>query len=68
MKVTALIEDGLINDAIKYSKAKNITEAVKIALKEYIALKKLKELGEELKQNPLKFKHSADEIRSLNRE
>ena len=47
---------------------KNITEAVKIALKEYIALKKLKELGEELKQNPLKFKHSADEIRSLNRE
>ncbi len=68
MKVTALIDDGLINDAIKYSNAKNITEAVKIALKEYVALKKLKELGEELKQKPLKFKHSADEIRSLNRQ
>ncbi len=68
MKVTAMIEDSLINDAIRYSNAKNITEAVKIALKEFIAMKKLKELSGELKQNPLKFKHSAEEIRSLNRE
>lgn len=68
MKVTALIDDALINEAIKYSDAKNITEAVKVALKEYIAIKKLKELGEELKNNPLKFKYSADEIRTLNRE
>jgi hypothetical protein len=68
MKVTAMIDDGLINDAIKYSKAKNITEAVKVALREFIAIKKLKEFSEELKENPLNFKHTAEEIRSLNRE
>ncbi|MBA7540808.1 hypothetical protein ES705_33111 [subsurface metagenome] len=68
MKVTAMIDDDLINEAVKYSNAKTITEAVKVALKEYIANKRLKELSEELKRNPLKFKHTAEEIRSLNRE
>ena len=68
MKVTAMIDDALIHQAIKYSKAKTITEAVKIALREYIALKKLKELSDEIKKTPLKFKHTAEEIRSLNRE
>lgn len=68
MKVTAIIEDSLINEAIKYSHAKTITEAVRIAIIEYIATKKLKELSEELNDNPLKFKHTADEIRTLNRQ
>jgi hypothetical protein len=68
MKVTAIIDDGLIKETIKYSNAKNITEAVKVALKEYIAIKKLKELSEQIKKNPLKFKHTAEEIRSLNRQ
>jgi len=68
MKVTAIIDDKLINEAIKYSNAKNITEAVKVALNEYIAVKKLSELAEEIKANPLKFKHTAEEIRSLNRQ
>jgi hypothetical protein len=68
MKVTAMIDDTLINDAVKYSHAKNITEAVKVALREYIALKKLKELMDQIKNTPLEFKHTAEEIRSLNRE
>jgi hypothetical protein len=68
MKVTAIIDDKLINEAIKYSNAKNITEAVKVALKEYIAVKKLSELSEEIKGNPLKFKHTAEELRSINRQ
>lgn len=68
MKVTAMIDDALINEAIKYSNAKTITEAVKVALTEYIAVKKLKELSEKIKKTPLKFKHTAEEIRSLNRQ
>jgi Arc/MetJ family transcription regulator len=68
MKVTAMIDDSLINDTIKYSGAKSITEAVKVALREYIASKKLKELTAQIKNNPLQFKHSAEEIRSLNRD
>ena len=68
MKVTAIIEDALIKEAIKYSNAKSITEAVKVALMEYIATKKIKELSKELDDNPLQFKHTADEIRNLNRQ
>lgn len=68
MKLTAIIDDGLINEAIKYSNARNITEAVKIALKDYIAMKKLKELSQQIKEKPLKFKYTAEEIRSLNRQ
>ena len=68
MKVTAMIDDSLINEAVKYSHAKSITEAVKVALREYIASKKLKELSNQIKETPLVFKHTAKEIRSLNRE
>ena len=68
MKVTAIIDDALIKEAIRYSNAKSTTEAVKIALQEYIALKRLRELGNQIKTKPLKFNHSADEIRSLNRQ
>ena len=68
MKVTAIIDDGLIKKAIKYSGAKNITEALKIALKEYIAIKKLKELSKEIRKKPLQFVHTAKEIRELNRQ
>jgi hypothetical protein len=68
MKLTAIIDDGLIKETLKYSKAKNITEAVKVALNEYIAMKQLKELSLQIKENPLKFKFTAEEIRSLNRQ
>lgn len=68
MKVTAMIDDSLINEAVKYSHAKSITEAVKVVLREYIASKKLKELSDKIKKTPLVFKHTAEEIRSLYRE
>ena len=68
MKVTAIIDDDLIQEAIKYSNSKNTTEALRIALKEYIASKKLKELAGQIKKQPLKFKHTADEIRAINRQ
>lgn len=68
MKVTAILEDALIHEAIRYSNAKTITEAVKVALQEFIAINKLKELSEELREKPLEFKHSAEELRNLNRD
>lgn len=67
MKVTAMIDDDMINDAIRYSNAKNITEAVKTALREYNAVNRLNELSKQIKNNPLKFSHTAEEIRELNR-
>ena len=68
MKITSIISDELIMEVKRLSKAKNITEAVKIALNNYVAIQKLKEMGEEVNEKPLKFKHEAEEIRALNRQ
>jgi Arc/MetJ family transcription regulator len=39
MKVTAIIDDNLIKDAMKYANASTITEAVKVALNAYVSHK-----------------------------
>jgi hypothetical protein len=67
MKVTAMIPDELVIETKAISHAKNITEAVIVALKAYIAIEKLKAMGESIHKNPLKFKHTAEEIREINR-
>ena len=66
MKVTAIIDDSIIAEAIKYSKASSITEALKVALTAYISQQKLIELGKKIKHNPLQFNKTAEEIRALN--
>lgn len=68
MKVTAIIDDDTIRDAMKYSKASTVTDTLKIALNEYIRLQKLKNLSTLIKNQPMKFKYTADQIRNLNRE
>ena len=68
MKVTAIIDDKTIEDAMKYSNSSTITDALKVALKEYINIQKLKELGQMIKANPMVFSHSAEDIRNINRE
>ncbi|MBW6537309.1 MAG: type II toxin-antitoxin system VapB family antitoxin [Mariniphaga sp.] len=68
MKVTAIIDDKTIKDAMKYSKASTVTDTLKIALNEYIRLQKLKNLNNLIKNQPMRFKYTADQIRNLNRE
>jgi hypothetical protein len=68
MKVTVIIDDKTIKDAMTYSRSSTITDALKIALNEYIRLQKLKELNKIIRNQPLTFNHTADEIRNLNRE
>lgn len=46
MKITAIINDELIKEAIKYSKKNTVTDTIKTALHEYIRMQKLKEPGE----------------------
>ncbi len=65
-KVTAIIPDELIREAMKHAKAKNITETLKIALKEYIALKRIKSLSASVLEEPLEFKYGANELRNKN--
>ena len=56
MKVTAILPDDLVDQIKRYSKGKNITESLIIALRDWIALQKIKELNQRIKKEPLKFK------------
>jgi hypothetical protein len=67
MKVTAIIPDDLIAEAMELSKAETITETLKIALHAYIRSQKIKELGVMILSEPLEFKYTAQELRELNR-
>ncbi|MCX6221320.1 MAG: DUF2191 domain-containing protein [Bacteroidia bacterium] len=68
MKVTAIIPDELVRETQLLSNAKNITDAMIIALNNYVSLQKLKAMGEAINKNPLQFKHTAQEIRDINRQ
>jgi len=67
MKVTAIIPDELVKETQILSNAKNITEAMIIALNSYVSLEKLKAMGEKIDSSPLQFKYTAQQIRDLNR-
>ena len=69
MKITVILPDDLIDEVKHYSKGKNITESLSIALMDWIALQKIKKLNQKIKKGPLKFKKdfSAGKVRSINR-
>ena len=69
MKVTALIPDDLVNNVVKLSKGKNITDSLAIALEYYVYRKKIEQLIEDVDKEPLQFQEefSAEGIRELNR-
>jgi hypothetical protein len=66
MKVTALISDELIAEAMDLAQAKNITETIKIALQEYVATQKIKAASKLIAAEPLEFYWTAEEIREKN--
>jgi hypothetical protein len=69
MKVTALIPDELIEEVKTLSEGKNITDAVTIALREWVSSKKVRALSDRVKKSPLEFSKgfSASYVRKLNR-
>ena len=62
--------DNLISEVKKYAKGKNLTESLTIALKEWLAVKRIKELNNMVKESPLEFNESfsAETIREINRQ
>ena len=66
MKVTALISDELIAEAMELSKAKNITETLRIALEEYISTQKIRSAAQAIVSQPLEFYWTAEELREKN--
>lgn len=67
MKVTAIISQELIEEAMGLSKVDTITEPLKVALISYISSQKVKQIGASIVSEPLAFKYSAQELRDLNR-
>ena len=66
MKVTAIIADDLINDVKEYTHSSTITEAITIALKDWIDIYKIKELNKKIIQNPISI-NNGQQIRETNR-
>jgi len=69
MKVTALLPDQLIAQVKTYANGKTLTESLRIALQEWLQLKKIEQLNRHVKNQPLEFKKdfSAGKARNLAR-
>ncbi|MBN2856785.1 MAG: DUF2191 domain-containing protein [Candidatus Delongbacteria bacterium] len=67
MKVTAIIQDELIEEVMAKTKGKNITESLKTALTEWLRMQRIKDLNRQVAESPLDFKYGAEELRELNR-
>ena len=66
MKVTAIISDELVNNVKAYTQSSTITEAITIALKDWVDIYNIKELNKKIKKNPIKIEN-VQNIREANR-
>jgi Lhr-like helicase len=66
MKVTAIIPDDLVNSVKEYTNSTTITEAITIALKDWIDIYNIRELNKKISQNPISI-NNGQQIRKQNR-
>jgi hypothetical protein len=66
MKVTAIIADDLVNNVKAYTRSSTVTEAITIALKDWLDTYNIKELNKKISQNPLSI-DNGQQIREINR-
>ena len=66
MKVTAIIADDLVNNVKAYTRSSTVTEAITIALKDWVDIHNIKELNKEITQNPI-YIDNGQQIREMNR-
>ena len=66
MKVTAIIADDLVNSVKAYTQSSTVTEAITIALKDWVDLYTIKELNKKVKENPINIEDGQN-IRKINR-
>lgn len=55
MKVTALIPDEIISDVQEYTEGKNITDSLIKALSDWLYIKRIQKLNNEVRKEPLQF-------------
>jgi hypothetical protein len=53
MKVTAIIDDDLVNNVRLYTQSSTITETITIALKDWLDNYHIRELNNKILQNPI---------------
>jgi hypothetical protein len=66
MKVTAIIEDALVNNVKEFTHSSTVTEALTIALKDWVDLYYIKELNKQISKKPIIIKNGKY-IRQVNR-
>lgn len=66
MKVTALLPDEMIREAMEFSETSTVTDALKTALAHYISIEKIKRASASIVSEPLEFYYTADDLRSKN--
>jgi Lhr-like helicase len=66
MKVTAIIADDLVNNVKAYTRSSTVTEAITIALKDWLDIYNIKELNTRISQNPINIENG-QQIREINR-
>ena len=66
MKVTAIIADDLVNNVKAYTRSSTVTEAITIALKDWLDLYNIKELNKKISENPIHIDNYR-QIREINR-
>ena len=66
MKVTAIIADDLVNNVKAYTRSSTVTEAITIALKDWLDIHNIKELNKQISQNPI-YINNGQQIREKNR-
>ena len=66
MKITALIPEEMIKEAMELSGTSTITDALKTALSHYISIEKIKRASESIVAEPLEFYFTAEQLRTKN--
>ena len=66
MKVTAILADELVYNVKAYTRSATVTEAITIALKDWVDIYNIKELNKQIKQNPIDIKN-VQNLREINR-
>ena len=66
MKVTAIIADDLVRNVKAYTRSSTVTEAITIALKDWLDIYNIKELNKQISQKPI-YINNGQQIRETNR-
>jgi len=67
MKVTAILDKQLIEEAVSLSGSNTVTDALNLSLTEYVGRRKLTKLNTQIANEIFEFNKSAEALRNLNR-